>query len=427
MGKSTPLVLAATYGSPALIQTLLDAGANVNAQEIRGMTPLMMAVSSEYQRPEVVQLLLARGADPNIKSLAGETAADWAAKFGHPDVMKLLPVALAPAKATEVGLTAIQNPSVEISKAVTKSVALLQATNPVFFREGGCAGCHNQHFTALALRVARGRSISIDEKAAAEMVKVMAAEYVAQTDLLPQRMTLGGTAITSFFLMALRDASYPADGMTDAMVATLASQQQADGSWPIGAPFANARPPMQDGQVAVTARGVLALRHFGFPGRQAEFDERIARAQKWLTAVVPRHNDERVFQLLGLKWSGADSQVIAKLAQELMTLQRTDGGWSQNPYLTSDAYATGQSLYALNEASGVEVSTPTYQHGVQYLLRTQLSDGSWYVKSRSVKFQPYFQSGFPHDHDQWISATATAWATAALSLAIPPTAVAANR
>jgi hypothetical protein len=54
---------------------------------------------------------------------------------------------------------------------------------------------------------------------------------------------------------------------------------------------------------------------------------------------------------------------------------------------------------------------------VEYLLKTQLDDGSWHVASRAVKFQPYFQSGFPHDHDQWISASATAWATMALSYA----------
>jgi hypothetical protein len=54
---------------------------------------------------------------------------------------------------------------------------------------------------------------------------------------------------------------------------------------------------------------------------------------------------------------------------------------------------------------------------VAFLLRTQLPDGSWHVASRAPKFQPYFQSGFPHDHDQWISGCATAWAAIALSYA----------
>jgi len=37
------------------------------------------------------------------------------------------------------------------------------------------------------------------------------------------------------------------------------------------------------------------------------------------------------------------------------------------------------------------------------------------VRSRSPKFQPYFEGGFPYGHDQWISSMATGWATAALA------------
>jgi hypothetical protein len=181
----------------------------------------------------------------------------------------------------------------------------------------------------------------------------------------------------------------------------------------------NARSPMQDGDVSTTAKDILALREFGFPGRHAEFSQRIIRARRWLAAQVPRLNEERTFQLLGLKWADSDSGQINRLAEELMTEQRSDGGWSQNAYLPSDAYATGQTLYALNQAAGMKVSDQVYERGIQYLLKTQLVDGSWHVKSRALKFQPYFQSGFPHDHDQWISAAATAWSTAALALGLP--------
>jgi hypothetical protein len=67
---------------------------------------------------------------------------------------------------------------------------------------------------------------------------------------------------------------------------------------------------------------------------------------------------------------------------------------------------------------GVPANDEVYRRGVGYLLKTQLEDGSWHVASRAPKFQPYFQSGFPHDHDQWISAAATAWSAMALSYAV---------
>ena len=59
-----------------------------------------------------------------------------------------------------------------------------------------------------------------------------------------------------------------------------------------------------------------------------------------------------------------------------------------------------------------------YRRGVRFLLDTQLADGSWHVPSRAIPIQPYFESEFPHGHDQWISAAATAWAAMALAPAI---------
>jgi hypothetical protein len=58
--------------------------------------------------------------------------------------------------------------------------------------------------------------------------------------------------------------------------------------------------------------------------------------------------------------------------------------------------------------------------GVHYLLQTQQEDGSWYVKTRALAFQPYFEADFPYGFDQWISAAGTSWATMALALAAPP-------
>ena len=55
-----------------------------------------------------------------------------------------------------------------------------------------------------------------------------------------------------------------------------------------------------------------------------------------------------------------------------------------------------------------------------FLVRTQLPDGSWYVKSRSKPFQPYYETGFPHGKDQFISSAASGWAATALALACNP-------
>ncbi|HEX2491027.1 MAG TPA: hypothetical protein VHR27_16575, partial [Blastocatellia bacterium] len=87
----------------------------------------------------------------------------------------------------------------------------------------------------------------------------------------------------------------------------------------------------------------------------------------------------------------------------------------------SDAYATGEALFALGSAGRMTVSDPVFRRGVDYLLSTQASDGSWRVRSRAIWLQPYLDSGFPYGQDQFISTAGTAWATLALTLASEPT------
>jgi hypothetical protein len=161
------------------------------------------------------------------------------------------------------------------------------------------------------------------------------------------------------------------------------------------------------------------LRDYAIPARKAEFDERIARAAKWLTKFESSTTEDAAIQLLGVKWAGLNSVTTDRLVKRVLALQRPDGGWAQTPYLKSDAYATGTALYALKESPAVSGVEAAYGKGVAYLLSTQAEDGSWFVASRAPKFQPYFEGGFPYGHDQWISQWATGYATIALSYAIP--------
>ncbi len=126
------------------------------------------------------------------------------------------------------------------------------------------------------------------------------------------------------------------------------------------------------------------------------------------------------FQLLGLVWSGESPSRLSPFMSRLLATQRADGGWSQLPALDPDAWATGSALVALHKA-GIAPTHASFRRGVDFLLRTQFDDGSWWVRSRTWPFQPHFDGQFPHGKDQWISAGGTAWATMALLLTLEPT------
>jgi hypothetical protein len=416
----TPLFFSAPYGSPELIRTLLDAGAKVNLQDARGFSPLMLAVASETQDVEVTRLLLKAGADVSLKSKAGETALDWALKYGNREVIAALRT-----KGAKTGL-AYSAPARQgapnqgdVAARLEKSVALLQHSSTIFFTKSGCVGCHHQPMTALAVRAARDAGLRVDEAAAKEQLNTMRLQWASSREEFLQSIDPGGGPDRlAFSLLGLWAAGYSGDPNTDSAIAEVASSQRADGSWQREDSTGTSRAPISESTITATVRALRALQVYAWPARQTEFTERIARARQWLLANKAATGDERAMRLLGLTWAGAGKDAVREAARQLLAAQRADGGWGGNDNLPSDPYATGESLYALRESNSVATTDDAYKRGVQYLLKTQHSDGSWYVRSRAPKFQPYFESDFPFNHDQWISAAATAWATVALATSL---------
>ena len=83
----------------------------------------------------------------------------------------------------------------------------------------------------------------------------------------------------------------------------------------------------------------------------------------------PSTTEDRAFQLLGLKWTGAELRRDSRPRPARWSAeQRPDGGWSQLPSLASDAYATGQALVALVESGAITTADPAYKRGAQFLL-----------------------------------------------------------
>src|SRR5438067_1874634 len=100
----------------------------------------------------------------------------------------------------------------------------------------------------------------------------------------------------------------------------------------------------------------------------------------------------------------------------------TNRSWRQHPNMPSEAYTTAEALYALHVSGGVAANDPVYQKGVQWLLRNQLADGSWFVPTRAIPVQPHtFERGFPHGWDQFASDAGSSWASLALLFTLPDT------
>ena len=394
-----PVLLAIVRQDLDLVRLLKAKGADVSVRDRSGSTALMWAAFSETGEAATVEELLRLGADPAAANHAGETALDWALRRGD------TPAAAALRKAGASETRAMKT-------AVEKSIALLQSSGSQFSRTSGCTSCHHQYLPQMAFGIARERGIAFDEAAArwqsdatVTLLNRVRQEAIQNRDRIPDV-----PVSVSYALLSLFAGHHAADETTEAMTRVIGAWQGDDGAF---YPLPPMRPPIEAGTFTATALSLRALQLYG-----SNDAERIGRASDWLRAATPGTTEERAMQLLGLAWAKAPADDVRRSAEALLREQRPDGGWAQLPALETDAYATGQALVAL-QTSGYDVASGPYRRGVAYLLRTQFTDGSWLVRSRTFPVQPLKDSGFPHGKHQWISAAGTSWATMAIALALP--------
>ena len=297
-----------------------------------------------------------------------------------------------------------------------KALPLLAKAATGHAEQKSCFACHNQAPALMAHRAAVARGFASSDalfKAQAEHVAGFAAAN--RERYLKGQGTGGGVDTAGYLLFTLEQAAHPADENTAAVVEYLLQAQADRDHWRTG----SNRPPTEASSFATTTLAIRAVKKWATPEQRERAEKRVTAARGWLLKTRPGDTEDRVFRLLGLKAAGAPESDISAAAWDLLKTQQPDGGWRQLDTLTPDAYATGTALVALREAGGLPTDHPAYARGVAFLLRTQLPDGSWHVRSRSKPFQPYYESGFPHEKDQFISSAATGWATTALVLTAP--------
>jgi len=402
---------AAADRNDRVFRILLEHDADVKAAEPGlAFTALMYAANAEIGSGERVKDLIKRGADVNAKTADGSTALDFALRSGNAAAAEALRKAGAKEGDAPQAPVVKPKPAASIEAAIERSIPLLQRSDVAFIKKSGCVSCHNNNLTAMTVAAARKQGVRVDENIARAQLKAIAAYVESTRERYLQGVPIAGRAdTTSYILLGMAAEGWPSDPATDAMARFLKAEQAADGKWR----SFGARPPIESSDIQNTATVMRVLQTYTPKTQQADYQRAIQLGAEWIAKAQPLTTEDRAFQVLGLAWA-AKLETARQAGRILLREQRSDGGWGQSSSLPSDAYATGQALVALNEAGVLALSDAAYKRGAQFLLDTQLEDGSWYVRSRTVPFQPYFDAGFPHGPDQFISAAATNWATMAL-------------
>ncbi|KAF0175243.1 MAG: ankyrin repeat-containing protein [Limisphaerales bacterium] len=304
-----------------------------------------------------------------------------------------------------------------IRVAVQKSLPLLTAgARGSMEKRERCFTCHNQGLPIMALTTAQSRGFKIDAEELAKQVK-FTADFLEKnrTNYLAGKGQGGQADTAGYALWALENGGWKPDATTAAVTEYLLRWQKELEHW---RPQSR-RPPTEQSFFTSTHVALRGLKTFGSPEQRERIDRRLEQVRAWLLKTPAQDTEDRVFRLRSLHVAGTPEAELRKAAMELLDTQRPDGGWEQLSGMATDAYATATALVALHQAGGVATTDAAYQKGLRYLLDQQLADGSWLVTSRSKPIQSYFESGYPHGTNQFISISTASWSTTALLLSLP--------
>lgn len=407
----TPLMEAAMNGHTDVVKLLIEKGSNVNAKDNKGRTAAILA-ASYGDNADVLKALSDAKADMAIKDSAGRTAADLVKSRGFAQS----------AAALGMSADAPVQPTRSVDDAINRSLKLIEENTKLFEEAANCVSCHHEGIGRMATGQARSKGFKVDPQVQQAQHARIAGMITALRPLhegalkdpkvmmqLPLIEINEVTPMSTWLLAGMADQNTAPNAGTAAMAMCLARQQSPDGCWTFSLP----RVPMQSSLFTFTALAAKALNAYGPKSEAAEIKDRLDKARKWFEVAKPQNSEDRASKLLGLKWTGADQAARQAAIADIVADQKSDGGWAQLPNGRSDAYATGQALYALR-VGGMSTDDPVYQKGVRYLLLTQDDDGSWYAVKRAIPANNYFDAGFPHGVSQYSSFNATCWATLAL-------------
>ena len=289
-------------------------------------------------------------------------------------------------------------------RSVGNAVAHLAREVPRWPRENACFSCHHSGDGARALLLARQSGFDVPREALQETL-----EWLLRPESWDEQH--GDPSFSDKKLARLQfsaalgsavAARAGADNVSiEAAGAGVERLQDASGAWAVEAADSPGSPVTWGSYLATSlmCRTLEAL-------DARRFAESIRRGRAWLQAAPVRNVHEAAAVLIGLGRPAEVGAGTSRTGECLALLRRgrtPEGGWG--PYVTSPAevFDTALVLLALGIAPETEETRLWIREGRQFLVQTQLEDGSWPATTRPAGGESHAQA-----------TSTSAWATLAL-------------
>ncbi len=297
-----------------------------------------------------------------------------------------------------------------VQGAIDRGLTFLARDALAWKAEHNCSSCHHAALVVWAMNEAKQRDHAVNKTVLDDLTKWLTEAGEGKTGVKrPAKVPQAHNTKAVYYALGLGSVARRSDVEQDALnllLRTVREDQTEDGSW---ASWPETRPPIfGNSDETASALATLALLPAVAAGNapaQAAVDKGVA----WLEKTETDDDPQSIAMRLVL-WTrlGRPREEWIPLTRRIQGRQREDGGWSQTAEGSSDAWATGQALYALAH-SKLPDGEDAITRGRAFLLKTQREDGSWPMASR-----PQTPGGEGADSLIPITGAGSAWAVLGL-------------
>jgi hypothetical protein len=313
-----------------------------------------------------------------------------------------------------------------VRQAVERAVPYLEKEGLDWWKTNNCITCHQMPMMFWSLQDAHQRGFKVDQRRVADLRQEIVDQMSTRFPQGDKIKLVTDTYSILIWCMAQADLPAQTKQLFARYVDLFEQMQTPEGFWidpslhwkeasakvKDGVRELDPYPPLIESDATKTMWTLLAGNRIS--KEKESWQHSRDRALVWLGArTAEMSHQELVMRVIVAREFGRKGEAEA-LSKRLLRLQRANGAWSQIPDGPGDSLATGQSLYALGlgDTTG---HIPETRRARNFLLETQLQDGSWVVPTRNKGKPQASESGYVTSY------VGTAWAVIGLVRALPMT------
>ncbi len=260
-------------------------------------------------------------------------------------------------------------------QAAQVGIEWLQSASYAWQEQQQCFGCHVQGQVLMGLAVSKANDYRVNDE-----------YYDALFEFTKTKQNKDGTYHSGHHVTATQFATLGLAAVQEQdnskknpnfikSVEWLLSKQQENGEFTID----HIEAPIDQGSVMTTANAVASLMQAFQQTGDKKFQVGAQKALQYIEAAPAETTQDKIQKILALTTYGnaVQAKVAKGIVAQLKGEQQADGGWKEVEKMAgSNAYATGQVLYAFKKA-GVSVNSAEFSKGVRFLLDNQKVTGAW--------------------------------------------------